>query len=121
MKKILLTIIGTISLGLGIVGIILPIFPTTPFLLLSLYCYVRSSRKLYNFVLANKYLTCYVKDYISGNGIPMNAKKKAIFLIWLTIGFSIIFVVDKLSLRIILLIIASFVSTYIWTRTTPEN
>jgi uncharacterized membrane protein YbaN (DUF454 family) len=119
--NILLMIIGTISLGLGIVGIILPIFPTTPFLLLSLYCYVRSSRKLYNFVLTNKYLARYVKEYLSDNGIPKNAKKKAIFLIWLTIGFSIIFVVDKLSFRIILLIIASSVSTYIWTRTTTEN
>ncbi|WP_051688065.1 YbaN family protein [Desulfofalx alkaliphila] len=121
MKKILLTLIGTLSLILGIIGIILPILPTTPFLLLSLYCYVRSSEKIYYFILNNKYLAPYVKDYISGKGIPLKAKKKAIFLIWLTIGFSIVFVVSNLFARIILLIIAVLVSIYIWTRSTREN
>ncbi len=121
MKKILLTIIGTISLGLGIIGILLPILPTTPFLLLSLTCYMRSSRKLYNFVLSNKYLGPYVIDYVSGNGIPLKAKKKAIILIWLTIGFSVVFVIDKVFLRLMLITIACIVSTYIWTRSTPEG
>ncbi len=121
MKKILLMIIGTISLVLGIIGIILPVLPTTPFLLLSLYCYVRSSKRLYNLILTNKYLANYVKDYISGSGIPINVKKKVIFLIWLSIGFSVIFIIDNNYLRIILLIIAGIVSTYIWTRNTIET
>lgn len=121
MKKILLIIIGTISLVLGFIGIVLPILPTTPFLLLSLFCYIKSSRKLYDFVLSNKYLAPYVKDYISGKGIPMKAKKKSIFLLWITIGFSVVFVVEKALLRLLLLIIAGSVSTYIWTRSTPEE
>lgn len=121
MKKILLIIIGTISLVLGFIGIVLPILPTTPFLLLSLFCFIRSSRKLYNFVISNKYLAPYVKDYISGKGIPMKAKKKSIFLLWITIGFSVVFVVEKALLRLLLLIIAGSVSIYIWTRSTPEE
>lgn len=121
MKKILLLIIGSISLGLGAIGIILPVLPTTPFLLLSLACFIRSSSKLYNFILSNKYLAPYVEDYISGNGIPVKVKKKAITLIWITIGFSVIFIIDKMILRVMLLMIATTVSTYIWTRDTPEE
>lgn len=82
---------------------------------------MRSSKKLYDFVLFNKYLGPYVKDYVSGNGIPKKAKKKAIFLIWITIGFSVLFVIDRFFLRLMLVAIASIVSTYIWTRNTPED
>lgn len=121
MKKIFLIIIGTISLVLGVIGIFLPLLPTTPFLLLSLGLYMRSSKKLYNFILTNKYLAPYVKDYVSGNGIPLKAKKRAICLIWITIGFSIIFVIDEMPLRLMLITIASAVSTYIWTRKTADD
>ena len=121
MKKIVLIIIGTISLSLGATGIFLPVLPTTPFLLLSLACYIKSSKKLHDFVLSNKYLAPYVRDYVSGNGIPIKAKKKAILLIWITIGFSVIFIIDKMALRIMLLTIATIVSTYIWTRDTFED
>lgn len=121
MKRILLITIGTICLGLGAVGIVLPVLPTTPFFLLSLFCYLRSSTRLYNFVLNNKYLSHYVGDYVSGGGIPLKAKKKAIFLIWLTIGTTVIFVVKKLILRLMLIIIAACVSAYIWTRKTKED
>ncbi|WP_130807826.1 YbaN family protein [Senegalia massiliensis] len=120
MKKIILIIIGSLSLIFGTIGIILPVLPTTPFLLLSLACFVKSSDRLYKFILNNKYLAPYVSDYIKGNGIPLKAKKRAILLIWLTIGFSVIFVLDKLILRIMLLTIASTVSIYIWTRETPR-
>jgi len=119
-KNILLIVLGSISLGLGIIGIFLPLIPTTPFLLLSLWLYMRSSKKLYNFVLTNKYLGPYVKDYISGKGIPIKTKKKAIFLIWLTIGFSTIFIIDKDILKVMLLSIATIVSVYICTRKTQK-
>ena len=121
LKKILLIIIGSISLIAGSLGVILPVLPTTPFLLLSLACFVKSSDKLYRFILNNRYLGPYVKDYINGNGIPIEAKKKAITLIWITIGFSVIFVIDKIILRLMLLMIATIVSLYIWTRETADN
>lgn len=120
MKKILLIIIGSLSLLIGSLGIILPVLPTTPFLLLSLACFMRSSNKLYTFILNNKYLAPYVKDYMNGNGIPKKAKIRAILLIWITIGFSTIFIINKTILRLMLLSIASIVSIYIWTRQTAS-
>lgn len=116
MKKILLILIGTISLILGIIGILMPVLPTTPFLLLSLACYAKSSDRLYSFIMKNKYLRPYVQYYIDGRGIPVKEKKKALILIWITIGISILFFIDSLAVRLILLIIAASVSTYIWTR-----
>src|SRR5699024_7209064 len=118
---ILLIIIGSISLLTGTLGIILPVLPTTPFLLLSLACFIRSSNKLYTFILNNRYLAPYVKDYMNGNGIPKKAKIRAILLIWITIGFSIIFIINKTILRLFLLSIASIVSIYIWTRQTSNT
>ena len=116
MKKVLLIIIGSVSLLIGILGIILPVLPTTPFLLVSLACFIRSSNKLYTFILNNKYLAQYVKDYMSGNGIPKKAKISAILLIWITIGFSTIFIINIPILKLILLTIASIVSVYICKR-----
>lgn len=106
---------------LGGLGILLPILPTTPFLLLSLACFVKSSDKLYSFILNNKYLAPYVKDYLNGNGIPFKTKIRAILLIWITIGFSVIFILDNTIIRLMLLSIASIVSIYIWTRQLPDN
>jgi len=118
MKKTLLLIIGTLSLGLGVVGIFLPVLPTTPFLLLALTCYMKSSQKMYDYILSNKYLSFYVKDYMSHKGIPVKAKLRAILLIWFSIGFSIIFIVDRMILRMILLVTGISISIFIWTRKT---
>ena len=120
MKKIVLWIIGVITLSLGFIGIFIPVFPTTPFLLVALACFVNSSSKMHRFILENKYLGPYVKDYTSGNGIPMKAKWRAVSLIWITIGFSAIFVLERWSLRILILSIAAGVSIYIFTRKTAE-
>lgn len=120
MKKIFLIIVGSISLILGIIGIIMPVLPTTPFLLLSMACYIKSSKKMYSFIIKNKYLSPYVQYYIDGEGIPLKEKKKAIALIWITISISIIFFIDLQMVKILLLIIAISVSTYIWTRPLAE-
>ena len=61
-KKRLLFILGFISLILGIVGILLPLLPTTPFLLLSAYCFSRSSEKLNNYILNNKFFGQYIRN-----------------------------------------------------------
>ncbi len=113
MKKLVFLTIGSISLVLGFAGVFLPVLPTTPFILLSLWCFTKSSGKMYKYVMQNKYLAPYVNDYVSGNGIPRNAKIKAILLIWITIGSSVIFFIDKMILDVMLLLIATVVSLWI--------
>ena len=106
-------IAGSISLALGIIGIFLPLLPTTPFLLLTAACYARGSSRLHNWLLNNKMFGKYIKDYREGKGIPARSKVFALTLLWLTIGFSIFFVIPILIVRIILLVIAVLVSIYI--------
>jgi len=112
--RILLLIVGSISLFLGAIGIFLPILPTTPFLLLSTACYLRSSERMYNWLLNNRWFGEYIKNYQAGRGIPMKTKILAITMLWATILFSVLFMLTEiLIMQIILLIIAVGVSIHL--------
>lgn len=86
---------GTISLALGALGIFLPILPTTPFLLLALACYCRSSKRMTHWILTNKYLGDYIRRYKEGKGIPLKTKVLALTILWMTISYSAFFMVQK--------------------------
>lgn len=112
MKKKLLFIVGVISVILGSIGIFLPLLPTTPFLLLSLYCFGRSSKKFYNLLLENKIFGKYIKDYYEKKGITL--KNKIIAMLFLSIGifYSMIKIENK-YLYIILIAVYIGVSFHI--------
>ena len=112
MKKIIYTTIGTITLFLGTIGIVLPIIPTTPFFLVSAYFYLRCSKKLYNWLLNHKVFGKYIYNYITYKAIPKKAKVLSITFLIVGILISII-LIDKLIVYIILPIIALIVSIYI--------
>lgn len=78
MKQYLLIILGTITLCLGIIGIILPLLPTTPFLLLSATCYVNSSKRLYDWLINHKVLGIYIRNFIIYKAITPRAKNLSI-------------------------------------------
>jgi uncharacterized membrane protein YbaN (DUF454 family) len=109
----LLITAGTISLSLGIIGIIVPVLPTTPFLLLTAACYAGSSQRFYDWLLNNKYLGTYIKNYREKKGIPIKVKIFAIVLLWCTISLSIILTSLDLIVTSILLIVAIGVTTHI--------
>lgn len=113
LKKGLFIITGTICLGLGAIGIILPILPTTPFLLLSAACYLRGSERMYHWLLTNKWFGAYIKNYREGKGIPLSGKISALFLLWLTISYSAVFLLKIIAIRIILFTIAVVVTIHI--------
>lgn len=98
--KILLIIVGTVSLILGVLGIILPLVPTTPFLLLTAACYVRSSERLYNWLMTNRWFGSYIQNYKAGRGIPLKAKITVLVMIWSSMFYSAIFIASNLILRI---------------------
>ncbi len=113
LSRWVLTIAGTFSLGLGIVGILLPLLPTTPFLLLAAACYARSSERLNNWLLNNRWFGNYLRNYWKGKGIPLKVKVLSISFLWITIGYSAFFVVQILLGKIILVIIAIGVTIHI--------
>lgn len=115
-KKIVKTLYfigGTISLILGIIGIALPILPTTPFLLLAAACYARSSQRFYNWLINNRILGSYIRNYLEGKGMPIKVKIFTISLLWITILISAFFFIQILWVRIVLIIIAIAVTIHI--------
>jgi len=111
--RILLITGGTISVALGVLGVFLPLLPTTPFLLLAAACYARSSEKLYDWLLGNRWFGRYIRDYREGKGIPLRRAAVAIALLWLTIGYTAIVAVSLWWVRLILVAIAGGVTVHL--------
>ena len=112
-KKGLLVTSGTLFLVLGIIGIFIPLLPTTPFLLLAAACYIRGSKKFYNRLIKNKLLGEYIKNYQEGRGVPLNVKIITIIVLWLTIIISTIIIVSNFIIWILLFVIAIGVTIHI--------
>lgn len=112
MKKNIFILIGSISLVLGIIGIMVPLLPTTPFLLLSAYLFSKSSERLHNFILNNKVFGQYIRDYQEKKGITLKNKISALLLLFISIGWSM-YKVDSSHLKIFLGIVFISVSFHI--------
>ena len=112
-KGYLLITTGSFSLGLGIIGIFLPLLPTTPFLLLTAYCYLRSSPKLYRWLINQPQIGQYIINFNTYQIIPIKAKVSSISLLWTSILFCIFYVTELLWLRVLLLLIAIGVTIHI--------
>ncbi|HDZ27005.1 MAG TPA: DUF454 domain-containing protein [Candidatus Aminicenantes bacterium] len=108
-----LILAGNFFLALGILGILFPLLPTTPFLLLAAACYFRSSEKFYNRLINNKWLGNYIKNYRENKSIPLKIKVLTLSFLWLTIGYSVFFVVNIFLLRSILILIAIGVTIHV--------
>lgn len=109
-----LFIVGTFSLALGTVGIFLPILPTTPFLLLSAACYLRSSERMHKWLLNNRWFGKYIRNYQEGKGIPLKTKVLAMIVLWVAILYSAFIFLDEILIaQIVLLAIALGVSIHL--------
>jgi len=120
LKKILV-VSGTFFLVMGIIGIFIPLLPTTPFLLLAAACYARGSKKFYDWLINNKWLGEYIKNYREGKGISLTVKIVIITILWITITFSAFIFVSYFLIQIILIIIAIFVTVHILTIKTMKK
>ncbi|MDP2965825.1 MAG: YbaN family protein [Pelolinea sp.] len=113
LKKYLWVSLGVLSLGLGIIGIFIPLLPTTPFLLLAASFFLKGSETLYRWLLNHKLLGTYIRNYREHKAIPLTTKILAVVTLWAAILYSMFFVTENLYLRIILLSIAAGVSIHI--------
>jgi len=101
LAKLMWVSLGSLFVGLGAIGVIVPGLPTTPFLILAAACYIRSSQRLYDWLISNKRFGPYLKDYREGKGIPRKAKRLAIVMIVVFVGFSVVFGIEDLTLKIV--------------------
>jgi uncharacterized membrane protein YbaN (DUF454 family) len=120
-RKWLLIAAGTICVGLGIAGIFLPLLPTTPFLLLAAVCYAGSSKRFYLWLTENRWFGRYIKNYRDGKGLTLTTKVVSLVSLWVTIGYSAIFVVPPLMGKLALLAIAAGVSIHILSKPTCKS
>ncbi|HMS66463.1 MAG TPA: YbaN family protein [Ignavibacteria bacterium] len=109
----ILIISGVLLVGIGILGMFLPILPTTVFFLLAAWCFARSSEKFYKWLHENRLFGKYLSNYSRGNGMTLKSKAFSLSVLWLGIGYSSIFATSLLYVRILLLLIAVAVTWHI--------
>lgn len=101
-KKILLIIAGTLSLALGIIGAFLPVLPTTPFVLLAAFCYLRSSQRLYDRLMRSRLASDHVRNVLDGKGIPLSVKIISLTVSAIMIAYVSVFVTESFVVRMLL-------------------
>jgi uncharacterized membrane protein YbaN (DUF454 family) len=113
LKQKILFVAGTVSLAIGVVGIFVPLLPTTPFLLLAAACYMRSSERFYRRLLNNRFFGTYIRNYMEGKGVPLRIKIYTIALLWTTISLSIFLISPGIVVKIVLAVVAIGVTVHI--------
>ncbi len=120
LTKLVLNIVGSIAVVLAILGVFLPLLPTTPFLLLASACYFRGSPRMYRWLVSNRILGTYILNFQSGRGIPLHAKIISMLLMWASLLFSI-YVMEAVVVKLILAAIGIAVSVFILRMKTLHN
>jgi uncharacterized membrane protein YbaN (DUF454 family) len=113
MAKIILSILGLISLGLGILGAFLPVLPTTPLLLLAAALFLRSNRRLYDWLMNHPRLGTYISNFMVHKSIPLRIKIVAITFLWLTLLYCAVFVAGHWAFRLFFILLATGVTIHI--------
>jgi len=98
--RALFLVLGTLCLGVAAVGVVVPVLPTTPFVLLAAACYLRSSATLYDRLLGSRAFGPTIVAWQEHRAIPPRAKAIAIAMVVVTFAISVVFVVDHLILQV---------------------
>ncbi|MDI6804605.1 MAG: YbaN family protein [Bacteroidota bacterium] len=108
-----LVIAGNIFVGLGVLGIFLPLLPATPFFLLAAACFAKSSPRFYEWLMDNRWFGSYLKNYRDNKAIPKKVKIVSVSFLWITILSTIFFAVEATLIKYILIIIAIGITIHI--------
>lgn len=119
-KKYILIFLGSLSLTLGIIGVFFPVLPTTPFLLLASLCYVKSSDRLYKWLINHKLLGEYIYNYMTYRAIKRKVKTRALVFLWISLVISML-ITSSLHLKIFLCIVGVGVSIHLFSLKTLKD
>lgn len=111
--RLLVLAVGWLAVLLGLIGVLLPLLPTTPFLLLAAGCFARASERAQRWLLALPVFGPAVMDYQAGRGVALSIRLRAIALVWVGIGSTLIWFVDGIAVRWLLVLIAVAVSLFL--------
>ena len=119
--NILLTILGLISLGLGVLGAFVPVLPTTPLLLLAAALFMRGNPRLYDWLMNHPRLGTYISNFVKHKAIPRRVKIVSIATLWITLLYCAVFVASHWTLRLCFLAIATGVTIHILSYKTLDD
>ena len=111
--RALLVAAGLLCVALGVLGIVLPGLPTTPFLLLAGFCFARSSERFHQWLLSHRWLGRYIRNFEEGRGMAPRDKVITIGTLWLTMGITIVFFVPVLWAKLAMAAIGLGTTTYL--------
>ncbi len=112
--RYLYIILGVMFLSLGIIGVFLPILPTTPFLLLTSFCFLRSSKRLYNWLVNHRIFGVFIYNYLTYKSATRNTKIGTLVFLWASLFISSLFI-SQLSIKLVLLAVGIGVTIHICT------
>ena len=120
--KWLLMSLGILAMVVGLIGVVVPLLPTTPFLLLAAACFVRSSDTMYGWLISNRLFGGFIRNYREQRGVSARAKIVALALLWGVIGYTALTAVDAAWLQVLLVAIAVVVTIHLLRlRTLPKG
>lgn len=119
-KRIFFFTLGITLLGIGAVGVVTPILPTTPLVLAAFFCFTQSSEKAEKWISNNKYFGSYIENYKTKKGIPFDVKLKSLIFLWITLLISII-IFKQYLIVLLLIIVGSAVTTHILLLKTKQD
>lgn len=113
MKRTILIIIGWLAVVLATLGVVLPLLPTTPFLLLAAWCFARSSPRFHHWLLYRSWFGSYIRHWQQHRALPPGTKLRALIFIVLTFAVSL-YLVNILWVRLLLLMMMCALLFFMW-------
>ncbi len=106
---------GSLALALGVVGVVVPILPTTPFLIVAAFCYARSSPRGHKWLTSNRLFGRYLSEYLECARLPWMIRVRALIFLWVVLALTAFLVVDGLAVRLVLLAVGGGVTLHLLT------
>jgi hypothetical protein len=113
-SRVLFFTLGLTFLGIGAIGIVLPVLPTTPFIIVSALCFGKSSKRFERWISNNRYFGSYIENYKTKKGVPLDVKIKSIIFLWVMLLVSIFFFISNIYIQILLMVVGVGVTAHIW-------
>lgn len=111
--KFVIAFMGLLALVLGIVGIFLPILPTTPLLLLASFLFLKSSKPLYDWLMNHPRLGPYIRNFMVHKSIPLKIKIISVSMVWITLLYCAVAVAEHWAFRLFFVLLAAGITIHI--------
>jgi len=104
-RRLAYTALGTIALAAGVIGLAVPLIPTTPFVLAAAWCYLRGSRRIHHFMVTNRLFGQILRDYQNGRGISQRVRLSSMAFLWASLaGSYLLFDLPSAALLVLVLV-----------------